>query len=182
VNLVLGRNATEEYLTEIKDPDVIHFATHAFYLPRPNEKFEINPLTLSGIALTGANLNSTTDRMKIGEFDGILSAAEAAMMDLKNTKLVVLSACDSALGQDLYSEGFLSLRKAFNIAGAKSVIGSNWSISDKVTARFMKHFYENLNHGMSISKALRKTKLYFIDSTDYANPFFWAPFTLCGQW
>ena len=67
VNLVLGRNATEEYLTEIKDPDVIHFATHAFYLPRPNEKFEINPLTLSGIALTGANLNSTTDRMKIGE-------------------------------------------------------------------------------------------------------------------
>ena len=103
-------------------------------------------------------------------------------MSLKGTKLVVLSACDSALGQDLHSEGFFSLRKAFNIAGARTVVGANWSLNDKITAEFMKRFYENINEGKQISKALREAKLAFINSVAYNNPYFWAPFTLIGQW
>ncbi|MBT5956906.1 MAG: CHAT domain-containing protein [Candidatus Marinimicrobia bacterium] len=182
VHLITGVNATEEYLDKLRSPELIHFATHAFYLPKPNEKFEINPFTLSGIALAGANVTANPNRMTIGNYDGILSAAEAGIMSLKGTKLVVLSACDSALGQDLHSEGFFSLRKAFNIAGAKTVVGANWSLNDKITAEFMKQFYEKIKEGKPISQALRETKLNFISSIVYNNPYFWAPFTLTGQW
>ncbi|MDO8546545.1 MAG: CHAT domain-containing protein, partial [Nitrospirales bacterium] len=146
--------------------------------PSSGQKYE-NPLVRSGLAFAGANhaLDATS-----GD-DGLLTALEITGMDLAGTDLVVLSACETAVGEVRTGEGVFGLRRAFAIAGAKNLMMSLWPVSDEVTANQMKSFYGKLQR-LPPAEALRQAQMETIralqakDGT--ASPGFWAPFILQG--
>ena len=128
-------------------PQILHIATHGFFLEdgktaKDTAKIE-NPLLRSGLALAGANQS-----IKESKDDGILTALEASGLNLWGTKLVVLSACDTGLGEVRNGEGVYGLRRAFVLAGTESLVMSLWSVSDYVTREMMTNYYKNLKAGM----------------------------------
>ena len=129
-------------------PDLLHLATHAYFYPKPKSnaatgfKASKNPLIRTGIILAGANAAWQGASVAKGEEDGILTAYEIAQMDLSNTNLVVLSACETGLGNIAENEGVYGLQRAFKIAGANYILMSLWSVDDKKTYEFMTRFYE----------------------------------------
>jgi len=146
--------------------------------PTSGQKYE-NPLIRSGLAFAGANhaLDATS-----GD-DGLLTALEITGMDLAGTELVVLSACETGLGEVRTGEGVFGLRRAFAIAGAKNLMMSLWPVSDEVTANQMKTFYGNLKT-LPPAEALRQAQVDTIRDLrakyGQASPGFWAPFILQG--
>ncbi|MEL6988825.1 MAG: CHAT domain-containing protein, partial [Bacteroidota bacterium] len=96
--------------------------------------------------------------------------------------MVVLSACETGVGELVEGEGIISLAQGFMYAGAGSVITSLWSVRDNSTSEFMKSFYQHLKTGVTKSEALRNTKIDFIENQpNYAHPFYWAPFVGIGD-
>jgi CHAT domain-containing protein len=93
-----------------------------------------------------------------------------------------LSACDSGTGEVKIGEGVMSLRRAFRIAGAESVLASHWPVSDKATSRLMTEFMRRWHSGEPRAQAWREAQLSLLRSKDFSNPYFWAAFTLTGQW
>jgi CHAT domain-containing protein len=183
----------------VQAPRILHIATHGFFLanverPDPNSRglgvqafdnplapppgFTIeNPLLRSGLALAGFN-----PRRSGGE-DGVFTALEASQLNLFGTQLVVLSACDTGLGQVANGEGVYGLRRAFAIAGAESQLLSLWQVDDFGTQSLMARYYENLTAGMGRSEALRQVQLEMIAADDtYSHPYYWAAFILAGDW
>ncbi len=142
----------------------------------PNAKID-NPLLRSGLALAGANLRggATSD-------DGILTALEASGLNLWGTKLVVLSACDTGLGEVRNGEGVYGLRRAFVLAGAESMIMSLWPVSDYATRKLMTDYYKNLKQGMGRGAALRQVQLDMLRRNRQLHPFYWANFIQSGEW
>ena len=140
--------------------DIIHFASHGEYIQE-------NPLA-SCIRLAPEN-----------EDDGRLEANEIFDMDMK-ADLVVTSACQTSIGQIRRGDEVVGLTRAFLYAGASSVLGSLWSISDEATAVFMKEFYANLKT-FDKAEALRQAQVKMIQSKEYKNPFYWAAFNLTGS-
>lgn len=140
--------------------DIIHFACHGQYVPEA-------PLA-SCIRLAPEN-----------EDDGRLEADEIFDMDMK-ADLIVTSACQTAIGQIGRGDEVVGLTRAFLYAGASSVLGSLWSISDEATAVFMKEFYASLKK-FDKAEALRHAQLKMIQSKEYNNPFYWAAFNLTGS-
>jgi len=136
----------------------------------------------SGIMLAGASLvaKDTTNSMK-GQ-DGIFTAYEASLLDLSNTDLVVLSACETGLGRDINNQGVFGLQRAFYIAGAKNLIMSLWSVDDDATQLLMTEFYKewslNPNHSF-ISKAFNKAQQEV--RKKYPHPYYWGAFVLLGN-
>jgi len=126
-----------------------------------------NPLILSGVVLAGANLPPQTDELGLETGrDGILTAEEIVSLDLRNTELVVLSACDTGLGAVARGEGVMGLVRAFRLAGARNVVASLWEVEDKATAALMKVFYYKLwKEGKPPIEALREAQL-----TIYRDP------------
>lgn len=151
----------------------------AAFQPSSGQKYE-NPLVRSGLAFAGANhaLDAT------GGDDGLLTALEITGMDLAGTDLVVLSACETAVGEVRTGEGVFGLRRAFAIAGAKNLMMSLWPVGDEVTANQMKSFYGKLQKSVPPAEALRQAQVETIralqakDGT--ASPALWAPFILQG--
>jgi CHAT domain-containing protein len=143
-----------------------------------------NPLVRCGIALAGANHASQITNA-IAE-DGLLTGLEASLLDLQGTELVILSACDSGSGEVKIGEGVMSLRRAFRIAGAQTVLASHWTVSDKATSQLITEFIRRWRNGEPRAQAWREAQLALIHSRgtkeDFSNPFFWAAFTLTGQW
>ncbi len=138
---------------------LIHLSTHSFL-------FEKQPLILFSNSYDAGN-------------DGFLEAGEIVKLKL-NSDLVVLSSCNSGLGEIDPSEGILGMTKAFFEAGAKSVVVSLWDVNDKYTSKFMGLFYKRLSEGYDKSKALRMAKIDFIN--EYSpNPYFWGAFVLSGN-
>ena len=143
-----------------------------------------NPLLLSGFALAGANRRTAAAP---GEEDGILTAEEIAGLDLTGTEWAVLSACESGLGAIAAGEGVLGLRRAFQIAGARTVIMSLWPVEDEATHRWMKALYEHrlLDH-MSTAESVQQASLDLLHARRAAgestHPFFWAGFVAAGDW
>jgi CHAT domain-containing protein len=156
-----GAEATELEVKAVKSPYILHLATHGFFLPdtlptnRPamdrllgQERMPVvwhNPMQRSGLAFAGAQL--TLNAWKLGETpdpenDGILMAQEVGTMDLKNTWMVVLSACDTGVGEARAGEGVLGLRRGFIQAGAQNLMMTLWPVSDRWTMDMMKAFYE----------------------------------------
>jgi CHAT domain-containing protein len=196
----LKQNALEEAfnnLQGIDSPDIIHIATHGFFFPdlpqeKPKDDFiEIkmeknqkikkasNPLMRSGLLMAGANDAWSGKETTNGLEDGILTAYEAANIPIPNTQLVVLSACETGLGDIKGNEGVFGLQRAFQTAGAKYVLMSLWKIPDSETAEFMILFYETMFSGKSIPEAFRVTQLEM--SKKYKNePYKWAAFVLIG--
>jgi CHAT domain-containing protein len=136
-----------------------------------------DPLLRSGLALAGANQG------KNGDDDGILTALEAAYLDLTGTKLVVLSACDTGVGEVRTGEGVQGLRRALVLAGSESQVMSLWPVSDEATKDLMIPYYRALEGGKGRSEGLRQVQLRLLHGRrDRQHPFYWAAFIQSGEW
>ena len=174
-------------IKQLQNPFVLHFATHGFFLSddlypssasndrsasldvisigenRPYSSGNVeNPLLRAGLVLTGANNPENSEE------DGILTALEVSEMNLHNTELVVLSACETGVGKVSSSEGIYGMRRAFSMAGAASQIMSLWQVDDAGTSELMSLFYENLmQNQQSRSEALRNAQLTLLNTGTY---------------
>ncbi len=171
-NLFVSAQATEENIKQLNRAHILHIATHGFFL---KERSAVeNPLLRSGLLLAGA----TTAAAGRAE-DGILTAYEALNLNLTATNLVVLSACETALGDVVQGEGVYGLQRALKVAGARQLIMSLWKVDDQVTMELMTHFYrEYLKHGKA-GPALKASQL--IVKEKYKHPYYWAPFVVVGE-
>ncbi len=178
-----GAQATEDTLKKLKSPKVLHVATHGYFLNSEKTSSSNgitsphagkNPALRSMLFFAGAE-NSIAGE-NTGRNDGILTAFEAAVLNLDQTELVVLSACNTGLGKIQNGEGVFGLQRAFRIAGAKSLIMSLWEVEDAATELLMNTFYENWLSGMSKSEAFRKAQLTL--KAKYPQPFYWGSFIL----
>jgi CHAT domain-containing protein len=168
---------------------VVHLATHGFFAGDAcqsaliaqgggdGEALGMNPMLLSGLALAGANDGG------MGGGDGIWTAEEIANLSLAGTELVVLSACDTALGTIEAGEGVLGLRRAFSLSGAKTTVMSLWPVDDVATAWLMNSLYEALP-GTPAPDALRQAQLALLEHNraefGEALPETWAAFIVSG--
>jgi len=134
-----------------------------------------NPLLRSGLALAGVNVRGS------GEDNGILTALEASGLNLWGTKLVVLSACDTGVGEVRNGDGVYGLRRSFVLAGADSLVMSLWPISDYTTRQLMIGYYRNLKQGLGRGAALRQVQLDMLKRNPKLHPFYWANFIHSGE-
>jgi CHAT domain-containing protein len=135
-----------------------------------------NPLLRSGLALAGANQH------KSGDDDGVLTAMEAAALDLWGTKLVVLSACNTGVGEVKNGDGVYGLRRALVLAGAETQVMSLWPVSDQGTRELMVEYYNGLKAGKGRSEALRQVQLRMQADPRRQHPYYWASFIVSGEW
>jgi len=189
--------ATEDVLSDVHGPVILHVATHGFFLKEEDRQAtgssralsldtdgEVklkppqteNPLLRSGIALTGANVRGGSNP------DGIVTALEMSALDLDGTELVVLSACETGVGEVQYGEGVYGLRRALVIAGARSQVMSLWKVDDDATRDLMVGFYEGLKDGQGRSEAMRNAQRTLMSNNATAHPYFWASFIPSGDW
>ena len=168
--IFLGEHANQDNLFAVKSPEVLHLATHAFVYGGDDVP---NPMLRAFVCLTGARL-SLLEKAS----DGLISALRLSTLNLKNTKLVVLSACRSALGQIRNGEGVAGLNQALFSAGAQCVISGLWAIPDDETAEFIAVFYRQLANGKTSAMALRDAKLEY---SQHHTPHQWAGFILNGE-
>lgn len=184
-------NATEEQfkLLSGNSPSILHLATHGFFLPDPEKRKEEglgaddrnaftlanDPLLRSGIVLSGANRVWNGQPPIEGREDGILTAYEIAQLDFSKTNLVVLSACQTALGDVKGTEGVFGLQRAFKLAGVKNMLLSLWKVPDAETAELMKIFYTFYLQGKTISESFTAAQK---DMRRKYSPFYWAAFVL----
>ena len=173
----LGAAASEKELKGLRAPRVLHIATHGFFQPgNARQAPDENPLLRSGLVLAGANAGESR-----GE-DGILTALEAANLDLWGTRLVTLSACDTGIGVVRNGEGVYGLRRAFFLAGAETLVMSLWPVSDLVTRDMMTGYYSGLKDGLGRGAALRRVQLRLMRQPGRRHPFYWASFIQAGEW
>lgn len=167
---------------------VIHIATHAFRWDSDclsgvsRAVAEEYPHLLTGLLLAGATASTPGGEIG-GHEDGVLTAEEIAHLNLNETRVVVLSACESGLGQISAGEGVFGLRRAFQLAGARSVISSLWEIPDQSTARLMRQFYRGMQDGLS--RALHDAQLEALRTQREAgvpqHPYSWGAFVAYGN-
>jgi CHAT domain-containing protein len=143
-----------------------------------------NPLLFSGLALAGANHREAAGP---DEDDGILTAEEIAALDLSGVEWAVLSACDTGVGEVRAGEGVFGLRRAFQVAGARTLIMSLWSVDDEATREWMTALYEGrLNEGMTTAEAVHHASLSTLNARrergESTHPFYWAAFVAAGDW
>ncbi|MCB9223618.1 MAG: CHAT domain-containing protein [Crocinitomicaceae bacterium] len=202
-NYYTSSEATEDQFKRIApESNILHIATHGYFYADPDEiekeltveeetEEELvfrgntkslgvsafvnskNPLMRSGLAF--ANANDVWNKTNFDGEDGVLTAAEVSTLDLRGTELVVLSACETGLGDIKGSEGVYGLQRSFKMAGVNYIIMSLWQVPDKETAEFMSEFYTNLTKLKDVSKAFITTQKKM--RTKY-DPYFWAAFIL----
>jgi len=188
--LFLQKTASEENfkLLHSASSQVLHVATHGFFLPadKGNKRKEDggglnsyiladDPLLRSGLVLAGGNNAWTGKKTQEGKEDGIVTAYEIAQLNLSNTSLLVLSACETALGDVRGSEGVFGLQRAFKMAGVNKMILSLWQVPDKETAELMTIFYNYWLSGKTIETAFAQAQS---DMRKKYPPFYWAAFVL----
>jgi len=192
-----GARATEQAVKQARGPLLLHVATHGFFETDQKDEHALdggfaqealgrpapaatpnleNPLLRSGLALAGAN------RLHSGGEDGILTALEVSGLDLWGTKLVVLSACETGVGDLRNGEGVYGLRRALAIAGAESQVMSLWNVHDAATRELMGAYYDGLLAGQGRSEALRQAQLTMLSNPARGHPYYWAAFIASGNW
>jgi CHAT domain-containing protein len=218
------QDATEAALKSLHRPRILHIATHGFFLPDqpqvalagndqsrgtldtlgtppPRMLQRENPLLRSGLILAGVNQRTSGPAE-----DGVLTALEAAGLDLFGTKLVVLSACETGLGDVQNGQGVYGLRRALVLAGSETQIMSLWKVSDDATQALMVAYYKRLQAGEGRTDALRQVQMAMlrgelspakaihsgqretsdagekVTTKDYKHPYYWAAFIPSGEW
>jgi tetratricopeptide (TPR) repeat protein len=186
-----GEEASEKAFRRARSPQAVVLSTHGFFLEKEDgdKLLPGNPFLRCGLALAGANRRDLLPAVaKDGRNDGVLFGLEILDTDLRGTDLVVLSACETALGQVHSGEGVANLQSAFQLAGAQAVVGTLWEVQDKQTGRLMRDFFRHLaDDRMDKAEALRQAQLDRIKERraspgKAAHPFFWAAPTVTGQW
>jgi CHAT domain-containing protein len=193
-----GLEAREETFTALSGassaPSLIHISTHGFYLPdtisvknRKNVlyspageiqfRYSEDPLQRSGLLMAGANLTWKGLPRPQGTEDGILTAREVSNMNLSNTRLAVLSACQTGLGDVKGSEGVEGLERGFKMAGVRNIVMSLWQVPDKETTEFMTNFYKSWLEGLEFHEAFRTTQVAMRKKYPQ-EPFKWAGFVM----
>ena len=181
VEPLLGAQANEAALKQVIRPRILHIATHGFFKEIPDsEEFTSgdNALLQSWLALAGINNNKPDNDLE----DGIFTALEATGLNLSGTKLVVLSACDTGLGNISAGEGIYGLRRALVIAGSESQVISLWAVDDEATKYLMVSYYQGLQDNQGRSEALRRVQLQMLGTPEYQHPIYWASFIPSGNW
>lgn len=185
----VGKGATEALFKALDgtNADIIHVASHGYYIPRgqretipyfansESTKSVQDELFYSGLIMSGGQKAWTDSTFGVDRNDGILTAYEISKLDLHNVNLVVLSACETGLGDDLF-DGIFGLQRAFKKAGAGSILMSLWKIDDKATSEFMGMFYEKLVKGYSKHEAYTNATHTMKEKYQDAN--YWASFIL----
>jgi len=193
--LYQGSLGNEESFKQLdgKKTGLIHLATHGFFLPDVERKNDDigqqqqqqtrsilraaeNPLLRSGLILAGGN-HAWTNKPVEGVESGILTAEKIAGMNLLGTKLVVMSACQTGLGDVKNGEGVFGLQRAFKLAGVETLVMSLWEVSDTTTAKLMNIFYQEwLISGKSKQEAFKEAQRQI--RAEYSSPFYWAAFVM----
>jgi CHAT domain-containing protein len=170
---------------------VLHIATHGYFLEDVEasgsafgvqlENATDNPLLRSGLMLAGASKTLSGQHMPnlASNDNGILTAYEAMNMNLEGTNLIVLSACETGLGDIKAGEGVYGLQRAFLVAGADALIMSLWKVDDAATQHLMRNFYTNWIKLGNKQKAFKQAQLQLM--TKYKEPFYWGAFVMMGQ-
>ena len=192
--LFVGDKGTETAFKDLSGQsiNIIHIATHGFYWEgtqktsdeddaKEKNYFKEDPsMQLSGLLFSGFNQTLLHSNEKIeGVDDGILTAAEISRMDLSDTNLVVLSACQTGLGR-ISGDGVFGLQRGFKKAGVNTIVMSLWEVDDIATQLLMRYFYDNISKGMSPTNALAlaQNMLKSYPDCDYSSPFYWAGFII----
>lgn len=186
-NLLKGTAANEFSFRELDgaSPSILHLSTHGFYLvgfDSYSDYFDRllsytqsdSDMTKSGILLADANVSLNKNSNPVLT-DGVLTAEEISWMDLSNTRLVVLSACETAVGHNV-KEGWGGLPRAFKMAGAQHIVASLWRVSDEVTAELMILFYKNMMSGIEPHESLIRAQREI--ALRYPDPYYWAAFIM----
>lgn len=170
------QQATENTLKQVQNPNFLHIATHGwFFTPPKNESDVGNPLFLSGLVFAGV------EKRQSGGDDGVFTAYEATLLNLVGTQLVVLSACDTGIGDISAGEGIYGLRRAFVIAGSESQIISLWAVEDNATKDLMVAYYQGLKAGKGRRDALLEIQRDWLKDGEYQHPYYWASFIFSGD-
>src|SRR5438105_4718013 len=202
-------DALEDAFKQVRSPRILHVSTHGFFVQdQPDSPLDRNPfidpnnaaavgrarlgtvgkedpLLRSGLVLAGANMLGEKIDQASKIDDGWVTAEEISMMQLQGTELVVLSACDTGLGDVRVGEGVYGLRRAFQNAGAASIIQTLFKVPDEQSQQMMKMFYQGLKAGRGKLAALHNAQLEIIRQRrargGAAHPFFWAGFVVTGE-
>lgn len=184
-------NATETNLKQVHSPKIIHLASHGFFLEDEHlnnnlmgiqiQYIQQNPLLRSGLLLSGAGTSEATgSSQSFNQADnGVFTAYEAINLDLRNTDMVVLSACETGKGDLKAGEGVYGLQRAFIIAGAQSIIMSMWKVDDQATQQLMSLFYKNRGKSESVAAAFREAQLSLLQQ--YKDPYYWGAFMMFSR-
>jgi CHAT domain-containing protein len=197
-NIITGEKATETAIKQLKTPSILHLATHGFFLPNKENKSispatnnlnnqldQIkylnleNPLLRSGLALAGFNNRQSKNN---NSEDGVLTALEVAGLNLRGSKLVILSACETGLGNVKTGDGVYGLRRALVIAGSQTQLLSLWQVDDGGTKDLMVKYYEKIKAKKGRHAAFREVQLEFLKNPKYEHPYYWASFIPSGNW
>lgn len=203
VQPLLGEAALETALKAVRSPRILHIATHGFFWPdkqhgprQPGthhrataeptrgklaqflEHHAENILLRSVLVLAGVNTWNRGESLPAEAEDGILTAEDVSGLDLLGTDLVVLSACETGLGRVWNGEGVYGLRRAFVLAGAKTLVMSLWKVPDRETQELMEDFYRRVLSGRPCPEALREAQLNV--RARYHDPFYWGAFICQG--
>ncbi len=195
VEPVLGNCVLKNDIMKYNSPYILHLATHGFFVDLDfygeNKSDELeqnklyhrklinNPLFNSGLALAGANGYLQDCLLPDRAGNGVLFAHDITDMDLSNTEMVVLSACDTALGYIINGEGVFGLQRTFALAGVRTLIMSLWKIPAKQTNELMINFYRRLILGEPRGEALRKAQLCIKEKNP--DPIYWGAFICQGD-
>jgi CHAT domain-containing protein len=186
------KKALEEVLFSVESPRILHLATHGYFLKDEEAKellsqeFDLreiemtpgmgveNPMLRSGVVLAGVNTS-----LREGRDDGMVSAEKILGLKLKGTEIVVLSACETGVGEVRSGEGVFGLKRAFILSGAKTVVMSLWAVPSEETTELMTRYYTLMSEGKTKAEALGMAKLDMMQKKE--NPFYWGAFILVGN-
>ncbi len=166
-----GETALEENVKAVNSPMILHLATHGFFVDDATST--VNPMIRSGLILAGVKNAEQNESA-----DGILTAYEATNLNLDKTSLVVLSACETGLGEVRNGEGVYGLQRAIMVAGAHNLLMSLWKVDDEATALLMISLYNDWQPGHN-QQAFRNAQLAMRQK--YPDPFYWGAFIMLGK-
>ena len=176
--VLTNEDAEESALKDMLKPNILHIATHGFF--NEDKEEDSDPLHNTGLLFTGAAKSLYESKNTNSANDGLLTSFEAINLNIDNTSLVVLSACETGLGELQNGEGIYGLQRAFKIAGARTIIMSLWKIDDAATSQLMTVFYENwLGSNLTKRQAFKEAQNQL--KKDYPHPYYWGAFVVLGE-